>query len=143
MVKQFLSDKTIVPAVIPTAGSVAALTPVEVDGRGWGRAAFIVATGAAATNGTLDVKVQEAATSGGGLTDHSPANSITQLLAAMGASKVVLIDFRINPAKPFLKVTGAVGTATFANSVICVLYNKGGTLPATKAASFPEAIEVH
>lgn len=132
-----LNNCKVVPAVVPTAGSVAALTPVEVDGRGFSRALFIIATGAAATNGTLDAKVQKAATSGGALTDCTGA-AITQLTAATGASKVVAIDVTIDPAKPFMKITGAVGTATFANSVVCILYNGSGKYP--KSAPATEAV---
>lgn len=132
-----LQNAKIVPAVVPSAGSVAAMTPVEVDARGFGRALFIIATGAAATNGTLDAKIQKSETSGGDLADITGAE-ITQLLAATGASKVVAVDVTVDPAKPFMKVTGAVGTATFANSVTCVLYGGSGLYP--KSAPATEAL---
>ncbi len=142
MAKQFFSDMTIVPAVVPTAGAVGSLTATEVNATGWDRACFIIATGAAGVNATLDAKVQESATSGGTFADHSPATDI-QLTAATGANKVAAIDLRVNPAKPFLKIVGSVGTTTFANSVICVLYKGTHWNPPTRAASFVQAVEVH
>lgn len=138
----FFSDKTIVPAVVPTAGGVAALTATVVDGTGFGRACFIIATGAAAAGATIDAKIQESLTSGGAYADHATATDVTQLVAATGASKVVAIDMSINPAKCFMKIVGAVGTDTFANSAICILYGGTGTIPKTAAASFKQAVVV-
>lgn len=122
----------IAPAVVPTAGSVANLTPVEVDGRGFDRAMFIFALGAAASGGTFDAKIQNSATAGGTLADMTDA-ALTQVVEA-GASKVYAIDVRIDPARPYMKVTGAVGTATFANGAVAVLYEGSGTFPKTAAA---------
>lgn len=132
--ENLLENCQIVPAVVPTAGSVAAMTPVEVDGRGFSKALFIIATGAAATNGTLDAKIQKAATAGGSLADCTGA-AITQLAAATGASKVYAIDVTIDPAKPFMKVTGEVGTATFANGIVCILYRGSGKYPKSAPAT--------
>lgn len=130
---RLLQNCKVVPAVIPSAGSVAALTPVEVDGRGWSRALFITATGAIAATGTLDVKIQKAATSGGALADCTGA-ALTQIVTA-GASKVYGIDVTVDSAKPFMKVTGAVGTDTAANAIVCILYGGSGPRPNSAAAS--------
>ena len=142
MAHTFFSDKTIVPACIPKASTVTTLVAVAVDGTGFDRACFIIATGAAAVGATLDVKITESATTGGSYTDHAPATDITQLVAATGASKVVAIDIKINPAMCFMKIAGAVGTDTFAHGAVCVLYNGTGVLPRTAAASFKEAVVV-
>lgn len=143
MAHTFFSNLTIVPAVVPTAGAATTITATVVNGTGFDRACFIIATGAAAAGATLDAKVQESASSGGSYTDHGTATDITQLLAASGASKVVAIDLKINPDMPFMKIVGAVGTDTFANGAVCVLYKGSGSLPRTAAASFKEAIVVH
>ncbi len=133
--KYLLNNSKVVPAVVPTAGSVASLTPVEVDGRGFSKALFIFALGAIAATGKFNAKIQKAATAGGALADCTGA-ALTEITAA-GASKVYAIDVTIDPAKPFMKVTGAVTTDTAANSCVCVLYNGStkypNSAPATEA----------
>jgi len=124
----------VVNAVVPSAGAVANLTPVEVDARGFSRAMFIVSTGAAVALATFDVKVQKAATAGGALADVTGAG-LTQVLAATGASKTFLIDVTVDVAKPYMKITGAVGTQTMANAVTCILYNGSGTYPKSDAST--------
>lgn len=117
-----LGDKfKIVNAVVPTAGSVANITATEVNGTGFDRCMFILSTGAAAAGATLTFKIQSAATTGGALADVTGA-ALTNLAAATGASKQYVIDMPVAAAKPFLKVVGAVGTDTFANSAIAILY---------------------
>lgn len=146
MTHRFMSDKSVVPAVVPTAGAVAAITAAVVDGTGWDEANFVLVTGAANTAATLDAKVQESATSGGSYADHGNATDITQLLAASGASKVVVISLKINSAKPFMKIVGTVGTETFANAGVCIL-SKGSrqnpmSTTARATAGCKEVVEV-
>lgn len=112
----------VVPAVVPTAGAVAAMTATVVDGTGFERVMFIDSTGAAATGATRTFKIQSSATSGGSYTDVSNA-ALTNQTAAANASKIHILDMPINDAKPFMKVVGSVGTDTFANGVVAVLYN--------------------
>lgn len=142
MAHQMASEVCVVPAVVPTVGSVAAITATVVDGTGFDRAMFIIVTGAANTGATLDAKIQESASSGGSYADHGTATDITQLAAATGASSVVTIDMAINKAKPFMKIVGSVGTETFANAAVCVLYHGSRSYPAT-ASTWDESVVVN
>lgn len=117
----------IVNAVIPTAGAAAAITATVVDGTGFSRCAFVLSTGAAATGATIAYKIQSSATSGGSYADVTNA-ALTNLAAASDASKQFVIDMPVDPAKPFMKVVGTVGTDTFANSSVAILY-RGNNYP--------------
>lgn len=121
----------VVPAVVPTAGAVAAITATVVDGTGYDRAMWVIATGAAAAGATIAAKIQSSATSGGSYADVSGAAS-AGLTAAANASKIQVIDMPVNPAKAFMKVVGSVGTDTFANAAVCILYN-GRSFPVDTA----------
>lgn len=134
---RLLEQIKIVPAQVPTAGAIAVTTPVEVDARGYTKALFIFATGAAGAGATIDWKVQKSATSGGALADVTGA-ALTQLTAAASASKVMAIDVTVDQDKPFMKLTGEVKVGTFANAAVCVLYN--GALANPKSASSTESI---
>lgn len=109
-----------VPACVPTAGAVAGLTAVAVDGTGFGRCQFVLATGAIAATGTLDLKITQSATSGGSYTDITSA-ALVQVLTG-GANKIYVIDVPVLAAKPFMKISGTVGTDTAANSIVAILY---------------------
>ena len=132
-----LQNCKVVPAVVPTAGTVAAMTATVVNATGFSRALFVVATGAAATGATLDAKIQKSSASGGTYSDVTGA-ALTQVTAAAGASKVYGIDVTVDPAKPFMKVVGAVATDTFANGSVCILYSGSGSYP--NAAPATEAV---
>ena len=121
----------VVNAVIPTAGAAAAMTATVVNTTGYGRVMFILSTGAAAAGATIDFKIQSSATSGGSYADVTSA-VLTQILAASGASKQFVIDMPVQTDKNFLKVVGTVGTDTFANSTIAVLY-RGISYPVSTA----------
>ena len=112
----------VVAAVVPTAGAVASMTATVVDGTGYARVMFIDLTGAAAAGATRTFKIQSSATSGGSYADVTSA-ALTGQTAAANASKVHVLDMPVDPAKPFMKVVGAVGTDTFANATCAVLYN--------------------
>lgn len=117
-----LNDKVkIVSAVVPSAGAAQAMTPVEVNCTGFDRVMYVLYTGAAAAGATIAFKVQDAATSGGALADLANAAS-AGLTKAANENKIHIYDVPVNPARLFQKVTGAVGTDTFANSVIAILY---------------------
>lgn len=127
-----LPDKIkIVKTVVPTAGAAAGMTETEVDGSGYSRIAWVVMTGAAATGATIDFKIQSATSTGGSFADVSGA-ALTQVLAASGASKIYVIDMPVNPAKPFMIPVGVVGTDTFANSAMAILY-RGVSYPVDTA----------
>lgn len=146
MTHRFMSDCLVVPAIVPTAGAVASVTAAVVDGTGWDEANFVIVTGAANTGATLDLKVQEDEVSGGGYHDHANATDITQLAAASGASKTVVISLMVNPARPFLKLVGSVGTETFANAAVCILKRGSRRLPVSSSdrtsAGLKEVVEV-
>lgn len=112
----------VVPAVVPSAGAVAAMTAVEVNGTGYDRCMWIIFTGAAEEGATIAAKIQNATSSGGSFADITSAAS-AGLTDAANASKIHIIDHPIATARPFMKLVGAVGTDTFANAVIAVLYN--------------------
>lgn len=117
-----LPDKIkIVSTVVPTVGAAAGMTETEVDGTGYSRVLWLLHTGAAATGATIDFKIQSATATGGSFGDVTSA-ALTQVTAAAGASKVFGIDMPIDPAKPFMIPVGVVGTDTFANSAIAILY---------------------
>lgn len=128
-----LGTTKIVPAIVPTAGSVAAITAVEVNCTGFDRVCYILGTGAAASGATLTLKVQEAAATGMGTPADVTGAALVNLAAATGASKVFGIDCRVNPAKPFQILVGAVGTQTFANGAVAILYEGSGTYPKVAA----------
>lgn len=129
-----INNCKVVPAVVPSAGAAAALTPVEVDGTGFSRAMFIIGTGAAAAGAKLNAKIQKSAASGGALADITSA-ALTEVLAATGASKCYVIDVAIDPDKPYMKITGAVTVDAFANGAVCVLYNGTGWRPVSAPAT--------
>ena len=54
------------------------------------------------------------------------------LTAAANASKIQVYDMPVDPAKPFMKAIGAVGTDTFANCIIAIPYN-GQSFPVSTA----------
>ena len=113
----------IVLAVAPSAGAVATYTPIEVDGTGFDRVKWIIATGAAGAGAsTISFKVQSSATTGGTFADVSGAAS-AGLTKAANASKIQVYDMPVDPAKPFMKAVGAVGTDTLANCIVAELYN--------------------
>jgi hypothetical protein len=121
----------VVKGVVPTAGGTGAVTAVEVDGRGYSRCMWIIATGAAATGATLSAKIQNSATTGGSFADVASAAS-AGLVAASNASKIHVIDHAVVSARPFMKFVGTVAVDTFANAVIAILYN-GIDLPVDTA----------
>jgi hypothetical protein len=121
-------------ACVPSAGAATTMTAVAVDGTGFNRCAFVVQTGAAAAGATLDLKITQSETTGGSYTDITSA-ALTQLAAASGASKVFVIDVPVLSTKPFFKISGSVGTDTFANSVMAILYRNVETPIATTYAT--------
>lgn len=124
----------IVPSIVPTAGSVAGCTEAEVNCTGFDRVCHIIILGAAGAAGsTFDYKVQEAAATGMSNAADITGAALTQVTGAAGGSKVYAIECRVNPAKPFQKAVGVVGTNTFANAAYAVLYEGSGTYPKTAA----------
>jgi hypothetical protein len=127
-----LGRSKIVPSIVPTAGAAAPCTEAEVDCTGFDRACHIIILGAAANTGTFDYKVQEAAATGmGGAADIADA-ALTQVVKA-GENLAYAIEVRVNPAKPFQKAVGVVGTDTFANAAAVILYEGSGQYPKTAA----------
>lgn len=111
-------------ACVPSAGAATAMTAVVVDGTGYKRAFYTLATGAQATGGTMTLKVQESDASGGTYADITSA-ALANLGASSG-SKIYTLDIPVNPAAPFQKIVGTIGTDTIANAIICTLYGPDG-----------------
>lgn len=128
-----LGNCKIVPAIVPTAGAVDDITAVAVDCTGFDRVMYVLGTGAAGTGATLTLKVQEAAVVAMTSAADITGAALTNLAAATGASKMYGIDCKVNPAKPFQILVGAVGTQTFANGAVAILYEGSGTYPKTAA----------
>ena len=118
----------IVPSIVPTAGDIGACTAAEIDCTGFDRVCHVIVLGAAAAGGKFDYKIQEAAATGMSAAADITDADITQVVAA-GASKVYAIDVPVNPAKPYQIADASVGTATFANGAVAILYNGSGTYP--------------
>lgn len=135
-----LSRIKIVPAVVPTAGAIAACTATEVDGTNYDRAMFVLETGAAGAGATIDFKVQKAPATGMAGAHDITGAAFTQLTAAASASKTFAIDLQIDPAHPIMKVVAEVKVGTFANGCSCILYNGSGLLP--RSGSTTESIIV-
>lgn len=117
-----IADKvSIVMAVIPTVGTPGTMASTAVDGTAAGRCSFLLTTGAASATGTLDMKIQSSATSGGSYADVTSA-AIVQIVAASCANKQYMIDIAVDSAKPFMKAVVVTGTAAIVNSVVAMLY---------------------
>lgn len=138
-----LSDRVkVVRAVAPAVVAIGAVTGIEIAALGFDRALFVFNLGACGAGAaTLDLKVQESATSGGSFADHSPSNALAQITKAAGQAGQYTIDFAINPAKTFIKVVGTVGTDTFAVSGVCILYGGSGSFPKTAASVAAVTVE--
>jgi hypothetical protein len=133
-ISRFGTNFKIVPAIVPTAGAVAAFTATEVNCTGYDRVCYVVIMGAAAAGATMSFKVTEAAATGmGGAADITNAAS-AGLTKAAHENKICTYDIPVNPAKLFQKCAGAVGTDTFANAAIAILYKKNNT---SAVASYP------
>jgi len=69
----------------------------------------------------MTCRVNEAASSGGTQSAHSPSTALTTVTST-SAGKVVCIDIGINSAKPYMKLYGTCGTAAILHSAVCLLY---------------------
>jgi hypothetical protein len=129
--EEFARYFNIVNAIVPIVGTTGhATTATAVDGRGYGRAAFIVQLGSRPAEAILEMQAAEAATSTGA-TSVITGSKLTNVTSA-GASKIYCIDVPVNSAKPFLKLRGTSGTAGHQLvSAICVLYRGNKQNPVT------------
>jgi hypothetical protein len=124
----------IVPSIVPTVGSVAGCTETEINCTGFDRCLHIIVLGAAGNAGaTFDYKVTEAPLTGMANAADITSAALTEVTGTAGGSKVYAIETRVNPAKPFQIAVGVVGTNTFANAAVAVLYQGSGTYPKTAA----------
>jgi hypothetical protein len=123
----------IVPAVVPTVGSAAGMTETEVDCTGFDRVCYVIFTGAAGAAGsTINFKVQEAAATGMGSPADITGAALTEV-AGSAPNLVYAIDVPVTPAKRFQIAVGVVGTNTFANGAVAILYGGSGVFPKTAA----------
>jgi nitrogen regulatory protein PII len=134
MTHQLLSDAKIVPAILPTAGAIAAFTASEVDGRGYDRAMFVFSLGTAAAGGTFDAKLTDDVATGMATAADYAGAALAQVLKAAGDGKIEIIDVPIKAARPFMLLAGSVGTGAWPNSAICILYRGSKMNPPTQVA---------
>jgi hypothetical protein len=117
-----LSDKTDeFLAVAPTSGAVGALTGIAVNSTGYSRARFVFQLGTGGTGATFDATLYKASTSGGTYSSISGA-SLTQITTGAGSNLVAVVDTKTDASYPWLKVSGSVGTAAWANGCSVQLY---------------------
>jgi hypothetical protein len=121
----------IVPSIVPVSSNTA-LNEVVIDCAGFDRVCHIIATGAIATGGKLDYKVEESANSNGSSASAITGAELTQITDT-GGSKIYAIDVPVNPAKPYQIAVGVAATANVAVSAVAVLYKGSGTFPKTAA----------
>ncbi len=93
----------------------------EIDTRGFTECAFIVMAGDLGSSGTVDVQIQESATSGSGYTDITGA-AITQLTqAGSDDNKHVVIRLDLRKRLRYLITEFTIGTAASDLAIACVL----------------------
>ena len=125
-----LGRTKIVPSIVPTAGAAQACTEVAIDCAGFDRVCHIIVLGAAGAAGSVfDYKVQEDSAAAMNVDATDIAGAVLVQVANTGADKVYAIDVPVNPAKPYQKAVAVVGTNTFANGAVAILYNGSGTYP--------------
>ena len=117
-------------AIAPSIGTIGTMTAIEVNAAGFDRICFEAVLGVAGGGGLFDMKIQDSATTGGGLADLTGA-VLVQVTKAAGDSTVQVIDCKVNPARPFLKALVVTTTGAFPNGVIAHLYNGSGYRPVT------------
>ena len=121
-----LGDKIkVLLAMVPTIGIVGAQTTVEVDGRGYERALWMLTTGVATSTAKLDFKIRNAVATGMG-SDADQAGAVLTQVPDTGGSKVYTIDAPVDPARPFMKPTCTTTTAAMVCGAICILYKGYG-----------------
>jgi hypothetical protein len=116
-------------------GSQASVTPIAVDCTGFDRIGIFCQKGTqtGATKNTIRLTVRESATSGGTYTKVTASDGT---YAAAASSKIgLVIDCKVNPDKPFVKVYGtggSLGTSAVIVALHAVLYKGSRSLPPTQ-----------
>ena len=126
-----LGRTKIVPSIVPVVSNTA-LDEAVIDCTGFDRVCHIIATGAIASTGKLDYKVEESANSNGSSASAITGAALTQITDT-GGSKIYAIDVPVNPAKPYQIAVGVAATANVAVSAVAILYEGSGTFPKTAA----------
>jgi len=98
-----------------------ATTATVVDGRGFNRAMWVIMTGTMLATAKLTGKIQNSATSSGTYTDVTSAALVD--VTSTGASKIFIIDHKINGSYPYLKFKGTSSTSRLYVGGACILYN--------------------
>lgn len=128
MAHLFMSVSDVQPAIAPTSGASGAIVGLPVNGTGYDRVCFIFGAGAPTATATLDAKVWESATSGGTYTSRASA-SLTQMTSGVATSTCATIDLSVDSAKPWLKISGSIGTSTWPLSAVAVTYRPSAPQP--------------
>jgi len=109
----------------PDSYSVSTVTGDEIDAQNFagGKAIFTVAVGDMAAGGTINMKVQDCATSGGSFADIVGA-AIAEMTQAGGDNDTQqVLEVDIVAGRPFLKVIVTVGVDVSDVCVTGFLYN--------------------
>lgn len=118
---QELASNILPTQVIKPQSSSTTVTSAAIDVRGFDEVVVTLDCGTTAATGTLDVKVQSSATSGGTYADITGAAFVQ--VTPSNDDAIYVGRIRVNPSKPFLKVVAAAATAA---SLYSVHFDLGG-----------------
>jgi hypothetical protein len=134
---QELTGNSKVIQVIKPQSSSTAVTSAAVDLSGYQEAMIVLSCGTTASTGTLDVKVQSSATTGGTYADITGA-VFTQVTPS-NDDAVYVARIRVAPSKPFIKVVATAATAASIYGVEAVGWAKAGGGYPLQTAAFNKA----
>jgi len=110
--------------VIKPQSSSATVTSAAVDLSGYNEAMIVLSCGTTTATGTLDVKVQSSATTGGTYADITGAAFVQ--VTPSNDDAVYVARVRVAPSKPFIKVVAVAATAASLYGVEAVGWAKAG-----------------
>ena len=128
--KKFGDNRTVKVAIAPAAPASGAFTGVPVDATGYNRASFVFSLGTPPAAASLDAKVWESATSGGTYTSRASA-ALTQITSGAGSNITAVIEVVVDQTKPWVQVSGAVGSSIWPVAAVCVLDTPSRKPPTT------------
>jgi hypothetical protein len=117
----------------PTSTSAGTITSSAIDLTGYDRVLVILNSGTNTATGTLDVKVQSSATSGGSYADVA-SYAFVQVTTS-NHQKVYFLDGAVETSKNFWKIVHTVALAACVYSITVIPYNGNRLLPATQSTT--------
>lgn len=109
-------------ALQPTGATTAAnFTTAPISAGGYNRARFVFSLAQGGANAKLDAQIYNASTSGATFTSVTNA-ALTQISTGAGSGINAIIDMAIDPANPWLCVSGALTSSTWPYSCTVDLY---------------------